>query len=57
MVAKFLDLLNENVTFIMTFLCMVALRVKLVDHTFEGLNGVVAFTVVGYNYGSFKAIG
>jgi len=35
MVAKFLDLLNENVTFIMTFLCLIALRVKLVDHTFR----------------------
>ena len=35
MVAKFLDLLIENVTFIMTFLCMITLRVKLVDHTFR----------------------
>ena len=35
MVAKFLDLLIENVTFIMTFQCMIALRVKLVDHTFR----------------------
>ena len=23
----------------------------------EGLNGVVAFTVIGYNFGSFTAIG